>query len=620
MKKNIPTIVLAIIAAIAVIFCFVINGQKADLKKQVDDLTANVTKLTADLDAAKSEAAAAAQAAEEALQAAKDEAAKAVEEAAAAAEEALQAVKDEAAKAIEEATKARESASTSFKFEEPHKITVEVYNRYNDGGSDPTSSPFAQYIINGMKERYNVDVELVSVGRWTETDDINNLLAAQNAPDVCVTYSYPTILNYADMDAIIDLNPYLEEYKDLLPNFWSLLGDYNIYYDQDPETKTVWAVEALLSNNARINTFIRKDWLDKLGLALPTTTEEFEACLIAFRDNAELLLGDDAARMIPYTTSYDIGWRNNNMIVSFVPDDLSDEEYYIHGYDDRQMTLPGAKEGVRLLNKWYNEGLVWKDFALYGSGDTTEDDNLKAGFVGAFMHNYDYPFRNGEDSIDANLKRNVSPEAEFVAVDCFQNDAGVYRKFLSDSVDRKVFFPATNDEILASLLYLDFISDPEVILYLQTGEEGINHERLENGAYKLLAATGDYIMNSPKNIDHTITVNGEQMGEYTDISFALTYANVEPELVANAKAIALNGGRVPAHYSLPAIEAEVGVGTTLTTERDTFLNQAVTASVEDFDKVYDEGLANYMNIGGQDIMNERIEKLEAATGYVHQAE
>ena len=272
MKKNIPTIVLAIIAAIAVIFCFVINGQKADLKKQVDDLTANVTKLTADLDAAKSEAAAAAQAAEEALQAAKDEAAKAVEEAAAAAEEALQAVKDEAAKAIEEATKARESASTSFKFEEPHKITVEVYNRYNDGGSDPTSSPFAQYIINGMKERYNVDVELVSVGRWTETDDINNLLAAQNAPDVCVTYSYPTILNYADMDAIIDLNPYLEEYKDLLPNFWSLLGDYNIYYDQDPETKTVWAVEALLSNNARINTFIRKDWLDKLGLELPTTT------------------------------------------------------------------------------------------------------------------------------------------------------------------------------------------------------------------------------------------------------------------------------------------------------------------------------------------------------------
>ena len=55
-------------------------------------------------------------------------------------------------------------------------------------------------------------------------------------------------------------------------------------------------------------------------------------------------------------------------------------------------------------------------------------------------------------------------------------------------------------------------------------------------------------------------------------------------------------------------------------KRDTFLNKAVTASVEDFDKVYDEGLANYMSIGGQAIMDERIEKLEAATGYVHQAD
>ena len=153
---------------------------------------------------------------------------------------------------------------------------------------------------------------------------------------------------------------------------------------------------------------------------------------------AETLLGADAAKMVPYSTSQDIGWRNNNLTVSFVPDAITDEELYIRGFDDRQQFLPGAKEAMRLLNKWYNEGLVWKDFALYGSGDTTEDDNLKAGFVGAFQHNYDYPYRNGDDSIEANLKRNVGPEAEFVAVDCFENDAGLYRKYLGSTVDRKV--------------------------------------------------------------------------------------------------------------------------------------------------------------------------------------
>jgi len=85
------------------------------------------------------------------------------------------------------------------KFTTPQHLTVEVYNRYNDGGTDPTSSVYAQFIKDGMLEKYNIEVEFVSVGRWSEVDDIGNLLAAGQAPDVCVTYSYPTILTYADM-------------------------------------------------------------------------------------------------------------------------------------------------------------------------------------------------------------------------------------------------------------------------------------------------------------------------------------------------------------------------------------------------------------------------------------
>ncbi|MBQ7184708.1 MAG: extracellular solute-binding protein [Clostridia bacterium] len=494
------------------------------------------------------------------------------------------------------------------KFAETRHITVKLFQR---GDNVPETSPFADYIRKGMLEKYNVEVEFIVSGRWTDGDDLANALAAGQAPDVCYTYSYPTILNYADMDGIIDLAPYIEQYKDLLPNLFELLGEDNIYWDQDPVTHKLWALETRLVNNARINTFIRKDWLDKLGLALPTNKAEFEECLKAFRDNAETLLGADAERMVPYSTSYDIGWRNNILTVSFVPDAITDEELYVFGYDDRQQLLPGAKEAMRTLNRWYNEGLVWKDFALYGSGDTTEDDNLKAGFVGAFQHNYDYPFRNGDDSIDANLKRNVGPDAGFVAVDCFENDAGIYRKYLGSTVDRKVCFPATNDEVLASLLYLDFISSPDTILALQTGTEGINHERAENGAYimKAVDSADPNYQASLNNIDFTMTCNGQYLGEYTKISFAYGYAPVDPAVVEEAYAIAMNGGRVPAHFVLPAIDAEVGIGTTLNEERDTFLNQAVTASVEDFDAVYDAGLANYMNIGGRDIMLERAAKI-----------
>ena len=506
------------------------------------------------------------------------------------------------------------SAEAKFvdgKFTEPVTIQVEIYNRSNDGGSDPTNNKFTDYIKKGMLEKYNVNVEYVSVPRWTEVDEINNLLAAGTAPDVCVTYSYPTIQTYATMGGVLDLAPYIEEYKALLPNLFNLLGDYNIYYDQDPESGELWAIEAILAVRARINMFVREDWLAKLNMAVPTTIEEFEAMLVAFRDNAELLLGADAARMIPYTTSYDIGWRNDHMLTSFVPDAATDEELYVKGFDDRHLLYPGYKEGVRVLNKWYNMGLMWKDFALYGSGDTTEDSYIKAGFVGAFMHNWDYPYRNGDESIIANLKRNAGEDANYIAIECFKNDAGEYRKFLADSVDRKVFFPATNDQPLASLLYLDFISSPETVTYLQIGDEGINHEVTENGAKKTIAATGNDIMNSGMNIDYTITINGLNLfdAELTGKSQALNYAGIEAEDVVQALAASTNGGRTVKHFNVGAIEAEEGIGTSLSEKRDAFLCKAVVAAPDQFDAIYDAGMEDYLASGGQDIIDERAEKI-----------
>ncbi|MGN1368279.1 MAG: extracellular solute-binding protein [Aristaeellaceae bacterium] len=499
------------------------------------------------------------------------------------------------------------------RFTQTRKITVEIFDRSNDGGTDPTNNKFTDYIKQGMLEKHNVEVEFVRVPRWTEVDELNNLLASGDAPDVCVTYSYPTIQTYASMGGVLDLNPYLTEYRDQLSNLWNLLGDYNIYYDQDPETGTVWAVEALLAERARINLFVREDWLAKLNMAAPTNLQEFEDMLVAFRDNAELLLGADADKMIPYTTSYDIGWRNDHLLTSFVPDAVTDDELYINGFDDRHLLYPGYKEGVRVLNKWYNMDLIWKDFALYGSGDTTEDNNLKAGFVGAFMHNWDYPYRNGEDSIQANLKRNVGEDAAYVAIECFPNDAGVYRKFLSDSVDRKVFFPATNDEPLASLLYLDFISSPETVTYLQIGDEGVNHVVTENGAIQTVAAVAPDIQNSGMNIDYTITINGLNLfdTELTNKSKALNYANVEAKYIETALTASTHDGRTVAHYNVGAISAEEGVGTSLTEKRDTFLCQSVVASEDQFDAIYDAGMADYLSSGGQDIIDERAAKLEA---------
>jgi len=503
------------------------------------------------------------------------------------------------------------------KFAETRHITVEIYDRGNDGGSDPTNNMYTEYIKKGMLEDHNVEVEFVAVPRWTETEEINNLLAAGTAPDICLTYSYPTIQTYANMGGVQDLAPYLEQYRSELDNLYNWLGDTNIYWNLDDTTGTIWAIEGKRANSRRILTFMRQDWLDALGLAVPTTKDEFYNCICAFRDNAETLLGKDASKMIPFSVSSDVGWRAALLIESCIDPAITDKEFYVNGFDDRKLTQNGTKEAIRTLNSWYNEGLLWKDFALYSSGDTNEDDMIKAGYVGAFQHNWDYPFRNGEDSIQANLQRLVGENAKFVAVDCFENSENVTLKYVDSTAgDRKLFFPSTNTEPLASMLYLDWISDPEHIQYLQIGDEGVTHNVLADGAIETVAATGDAIMNSGQNIDMTITCNGLHLMDdaLTVLSSAHNYSNCDSADVANAIALAEKNMKHSVNVKTPEIVAEDGMGEALNAKRDIIYDTAVVASTADFDSVWDNGIADYLASGGQAIIDERTSAWESVYG------
>ena len=502
------------------------------------------------------------------------------------------------------------------KFVDTRHITVELYDRNVDGGTEAGNNAWTQWIQQQMLDRYNVEVEFVTVSRWDEATDINNLLASQTAPDICYTYNYSAIQTYANMGGVIDLAPLLEQNKDLVPSMFDWLGEDVIYQDLDPNAGTLWAIEGKRNEICRINTFIRQDWLDKLGLETPTTKQEFEDCLVAFKDNADTLLGADASKMVPLSISYDVGWRAATLIESFMDPAITDKEYYVNGYDSRAFTQNGTKEAIRLLNKWYNAGLVWKDFAVHTGDDTTEDDMIKAGFVGAFIHNYDYPFRNGKDSINATLAAQFGEDAKFVAINTFEDKNGGYNKYTySNTGDRKVFFPATNDEPIASLCYLEFISQPETIKFLQIGEEGVVHTVDASGAIVIQEpdeAHHDWFQNSGKNIDMTINCNGLRLDteELTVQSLAFAYAEVDPADVQNAIKVAQVDAKTPKTPSVGDIQAETE-GTDLDGKRDQAYDKAVVASEADFDSVWDQGMEEYLAAGGQAIIDERAAAWDA---------
>jgi len=519
--------------------------------------------------------------------------------------------------APEESASSEPAESTPAESAEPaapeySEITVEIFDRGTDGGkTDCTDNYYTDWIKEKVLADENIGVTFQAVSRWEETEQLNNLMAAGNAPDVCLTYSTDLISNYRDLGGLTDLAPYIDnelsDFKAFLGPDLSVDGRDLILRDMIPETGAVFSIPGRRMNVARIGTFIRKDWLDELGLPLPTTTQEFYDALVAFKENPPA--GLSANEVVPFSLTSDVRWRAGNLLESFIDPNLSERELWVNTVIDRKYLLPGYKEGARFLNKMFNEGLVDPEFPLY-EDDVTCDNLIKQGVVGAFIHNWDQPFRESPGLLK-DLQANV-PDAEIVAIDPFTNSAGVTAKTLYDQAGIRAFIPANSENVDGALRYLNWMAKVENRSYLQLGDEGVTYDMVD-GVPQLKTTETEKIMNSWLNIDYTFPINGLDLGdeELNMKAMAAGYA-VDAQLVTDAYNYAMANGKPDPVIPVP-LSAAGPVTQDLIDKGKTLMATSVTCSPDDFDATWDAGIADWLASGAQAVIDERAQKYDEYT-------
>ena len=515
--------------------------------------------------------------------------------------------KTEATKAPEANDGKTDPAVTEEAKPEYSEITVEIFDRGTDGGkTDPTNNFYTDWIKAKVLEELNIGVTFVAVSRWEETDKLNTLMAAKTAPDVCLTYSNDLIANYRDLGGLTDLAPYVDSHLSDLKAFLgpdkALEGRDMIMRNVNTETGELYSIPARRMNTAAMNTFIRKDWVDKLGLSLPTTTDEFIHVLKEFKEKDPGGVGAD--KVIPFTMTSDVQWRAGSLLDSFVDPNLSRKDRWVNTVVDRNFLLPGYKEGARVLNQMYNDGLVDVQFPLYAD-DTDSDNLIKSGVVGSFIHNWDQAYRDTPGLL-RDLKVNV-PDAELVTIDPFVNSVGKTEKRLYDAAGVNWFIPANSKNVDGALRYVNWLSKFENRYFLQIGEEGVTHEMVD-GVPKIIAASNEKIMNSAQNIDYTIMINGLDIGDDSKYSQALAQSyTVDSQLIMDAYANAMKDGR-PAIIVPVQLSAAGPYTQNLQDKGKVLMADAVTCKPADFDKVWDAGIADWLASGAQEIIDERAAK------------
>ena len=367
-----------------------------------------------------------------------------------------------------------------------------------------------------------VNVQYVSVPRSQEVDKLNVLMASNEAPDLCFTYNVGVVSNYVAQGGLTQLDSTISQYGKSLSKY---LGDDVLKYGKF--NNKLYSIPGKRTMQMLHANWVRKDWLDKLGMKTPTTVQEFYNMLVAFRDKNP---GSVSGGCTPFgvVIGYSSGQMSmGNLAESFLTDTSGGTiAKYTTDASSGLMWwgMPGFKDYMQFMNILYNENLISNDFAVDKTNSQRDADTAN-GKVGAYSNTWDYIYRS-TPGIYTTLKKNVS-SAELVPVDCFKNThTGKYTKLEYAQKSAYMIVPKFSKHATQVVQYLNWLSDSKVPLAMQYGEEGIDYT-LTDGVPKPTTPstyTGQKFMGSVCNGDYDMLHNGPEVGSQEKNIQALSYS------------------------------------------------------------------------------------------------
>lgn len=240
--------------------------------------------------------------------------------------------------------------------------------------NDPDTGITAQ---TGVHANFNQ----IKGGDWSTK--LNLMLAAGEYPDIILRGSINLEMYGVDQEILLPLDEYIDQY---MPNYKALLdADPDLARSLRSSDGKMYQIGWLIPQNICTDShlFINKTWLDNLGLEVPTTIEEYEQVLIAFRDgDAD---GDgNPSNEIPMGGTY--GSMVSGLQFMFSCWGIPANDKYVSIDDEGKVYSHLQHENLRAaletISRWYNEGLI--DVEAVSQDENAYEAKVNAGTYGSF--------------------------------------------------------------------------------------------------------------------------------------------------------------------------------------------------------------------------------------------
>lgn len=352
------------------------------------------------------------------------------------------------------------------------KITVSIYDRnaVPEGEGTITNNRWTKWI----NENAPVQVDFIPVLRSASIEKLNVLFASGGAPDLIMEFSNPYMKDLASKGQIIPLEEAISKYS---TNYKKLFQEnQNIQKLTKFNGKTYFFGRTIpfTSNHFLM---IRKDWLDKLKLPMPATTEDYLKVAKAFTEQDP---DGNGKKDTLGTTFWDIDYFFQLGQASDELMPMSSITSYHLLNDQYTRTWDRPKADLAFKKSLYDAGAVDKDIFADKTGAKAQQDwvNGKLGIWGSGGLEGASIFTTYET-----FKKN-NPTAEVAILPLPKSEFGQFSPATNPNMQFVAGINATAKNVEAVVKYVDWLMTPDVQKTLMYGMEGVHYKVGSDGCPK----------------------------------------------------------------------------------------------------------------------------------------
>lgn len=398
--------------------------------------------------------------------------------------------------------------------------TLKYWSALGEKASQVITSNAQVPIYDVLEEMTGTAIDWVNVSMTDRDTQLNLLIASNNLPDM-IFYEWQTSYSGGLAKAISDgvaipLNDLIDEYA---PNFKALLEASPELAKQVALDDGTIAMFPSARTDPRVRIWfgpqIRQDWLDRLGLAMPETIEDWYNVLTAFNEQDANGNGDPSDE-IPFEAAGATSLANYLLSFSGAYGLVRDTFCVKDGKVVYSPADPAYKDFLAEMAKWYDEGLIDSDFAA--TDNASAKSLITTDVVGAYFGS----LAGNLGGYNSALKE-VVPDGQIVGAPWVKAADGVgyqqeaeHAKALTGA--GTVITTACKDPV-AAVKWLDEHYSEAGSLLMTFGIEGQSYEMVDGKP-----VLTDEILNNPEGLTYDIALAKYAMKPNTWEAMDDTYA------------------------------------------------------------------------------------------------